>query len=116
MGLPNPFGIAKKVVTWTTAGFSDRFASRLTGKKVTFGQRVAAKIDQREPWDRHLEISAIEGINKALSEKDFEAARILLAFGAKEDAVGECLQLLSMAIELLAHGEEITFELFQCLE
>ena len=41
----NPFGLAKKVVTWTSASLVDRFGTRLFGKRMTFGQRIAAKID-----------------------------------------------------------------------
>ena len=114
--LKAPFGMVRKVITWTSAGLIDKFTTRLSGKKMTFGQRIAAKIDQCEPWSDHLEISAIKGINKALSSKEFEAARAFVALGSKEDAVRECIELLKLGIEILASGEEIQFELFYCLE
>ena len=114
--ISNPFGLVKKVMTWTSAGVVDKFGTRLFGKKMTFGQWIAAKIDQCEPWDDHLEKNAIEGIQKALNNKEFEAARILVALGSKDGTVKECLELLKLGIELLSHGEEITFELYRCLE
>ena len=104
------------MLLWDSAGFSDLISSRLFGKTITYGQRVARKIDKCEPWSDHLEESAIENIHEAIRSKEYNVARFFIAFGSKEKAVIECIEILKLAIEFLAHGEEFTFDLFFCLE
>lgn len=111
-----PFGVVKKVVTWTFAGMTDRFTMRLTGKKSSIAKHVASKIDNCEPWTDHFDEGSLKSIDESIKLKDYTATRFFLAFGSKENADPHCLDLAKLAVELLAMGEEVTFELFQCLE
>lgn len=110
------FGVIKKVGTWTSAGFVDRMYQRFTGKKHSLAKHVAAKLDKCEPWTDHFEKSSLESITTSIKDKNFVGARIMLSLGVKETASRYCVDLAFLAVELLACGDEITYELFECLE
>lgn len=106
------FSFIRRGASFFIGGFTDRFASRITGKKKSFGKCIAAKFNECEPWTDHFEISSLEMINQALAEKDFASARGLAAFGVAEGASPYCVKIASLAIELLSEGEEVIFNLF----
>jgi hypothetical protein len=112
----NPFGVLRKIGIWTGAGFVDRISRRCSGCDMNFGKRVASKLDECAPWSDHIESSSLAGIDAAVREKDFCSARFLLAIGQKSTALAHCINAAELAINLIAEGEEITFELFSCLE
>lgn len=112
----NPWGVVKKVGTWFGAGFTDKFSSRLTGRRMTFAKHIAAKLDDCEPWTDHFYNSGISGVRTALKDRDYSSARAILAITTKEGATKHCVELANMALDLISHGEEITFELFTALE
>jgi hypothetical protein len=112
-----PFvGKIKSYVGWTIAGFADRLSSRFTGRTCSLAKHVAMKIDQCEPWTDHFEATSIKDIDTALRERDFDAARFLLAFGDKEGARKYCVNMARDVVEFIASGEEITFSMLSCLE
>lgn len=110
------WGLGKKAAVWTAAGFTDRFAFRQTGVKSSFAKHVAAKLDECHPWEDHIHEKSLSDIDMAISNKDFGAARLLLAFGSRDEASTHCIRLAELAVDLLAEGKEITFELFHCME
>jgi hypothetical protein len=110
------FGVLKKFGLWSCAGFSDRMCSKVSRQKCSFALQVVAKLDQCEPWTDHFELSTIKSLNEAMKLKDFAAVRTLIDIGVKEDAVIECVELAKLAVDLIAHGSEITYEFFPCLE
>lgn len=112
----NPFTFVKRHAAFMAAGLSDRIVSRLSGRKVSFAKHVVIKIDGCEPWTDHFEQSSLKGVDIALKDKDFSTARALLALGAKEAGSVECKELANLVVDLIAKGNEITFELFTCLE
>lgn len=112
----NPWNLIKKVTSFMTGGIMDSLASRSTGRPIDFGQRVAARLNDCEPWVDHYEHSTLIGINKAYKDRDFEACRTLLAIGVREGADSRCVELANLAVDLLAAGREVSFDLFYCLE
>jgi hypothetical protein len=112
----NPFGVVRKIGVWTSAGFVDRFTGRCTGCHMNFGKRVASKLDDCAPWTDHIEASSLVGIEAAVRDRDFTSARFLLAIGQKSTAVTACINVAELAINLLAEGHEITFDLYTSLE
>lgn len=67
------FGVRfiKRGVTFFTGGFCDRLVKRLSGKKVSFGKCIAAKLNDCEPWSDHYEEIALTEIRNALHDKDY---------------------------------------------
>jgi hypothetical protein len=112
----NPFGLLRKFGIWTSAGIVDRCSTRFTGGEMNFGKSVASKLDECTPWTDHIESSSLAGIEAAVRNKDFTSARFLLAIGQKSSAAAHCIKIAELAINLMAEGQEITFELFSCLE
>lgn len=110
-----PVAFAKKCSTWLVAGFSDRMASRVSGKKISFAKHIAEKVDQCEPWTDHIESSSIAGINQAIKDGDFKSARMLLAIGAK-DSKSFCVAIALSAIDFLALGNEVDVSMIPFLE
>lgn len=111
-----PIAFIRKAVTWTCAGAVDRVTSRCSGKRMDFGMKIASKLDECQPWTDHFETSSLHEMHKAIDDKQFNAARLIHAIGAKEAANKHCLDLALLAINMLADGEDITFDLFYCME
>ena len=111
-----PFGILNKMATWTWAGIADKMATRFSGRKCSLAKHMAMKIDKCEPWTDHLETSSLMQVDSAIKNREFATARFLVALRQKEEAIRYCINLALSAIDFLAEGEELTFELFQCLE
>lgn len=107
-----PWGVIKKAIIWIPAGFYDRMRSRAGENQIKAGKLIAEKFDDCEPWSDHLEVSAISSINHAIENNDFASARGLVAFGTTQTANKECLELVEFAIDLLAEGKEILFDLY----
>jgi len=112
----NPFTFVRRQIAFVSSGFVDRSVSRLTGKKFTFTGAVTAKLYKCEPWTDHFHRSSLDGMKHAYRDKDFGSMRILAAIGVKEGHSKYCVELAEKAIELLASGEEITFESFFMME
>lgn len=112
----NPITFVRRQLCFVGSGFVDRGFSRLTRKKCTFSGAVMAKLHKCEPWSDHFYRSSLDSMNQAASDKNFSAMRIMAALGAKEGGSKFCIELAEKAIELLASGEEVTFESFFMLE
>lgn len=98
------------------AGFINRFKARLTGKKTSFGDLLAKKLSDCEPFSDHFDDSTFNSIRDALKNKDFSDARAMVEIGAKTEASKYCIALLKELIDFLAFQDERTIELVPFLE
>lgn len=108
----SPWGVLKKVVIWTSAGFFDRINQRRGCADIKVGKMVAQRFNDCQPWTDHLMPSVINSINEAMKAKDFKSARGLVALGTKAAANKQCIKILEFAIELLADGNELLVDLY----
>ena len=98
------------------AGFFNRLKGRFTGKKTSFGDLLAKKISDCEPFSDHFYDSTLDSIKDALKNKDFSDARAMVEIGAKAEASKYCIALLKELIDFIAFQDELTIELFPFLE
>lgn len=106
------WGLLKRGGSFLVGGIVDSIVSRDTHHKINFGQAVASKLNECEPWNDHYEHSIFVKIDRACKDKDFSTIRAMLAIGAKEGASQHCLELAEFAINMLALGIEPEFSLF----
>lgn len=97
------------------AGFINRFKARFTGKKTSFGDLLAKKLSDCEPFSDHFYDFTLDSIRNALKNKDFSDARALVEIGAKTEASKYCIALMKELIEFIACQEEITIEIIPFL-
>lgn len=109
MGVVN---FVRRCASFVVAGVADRVVYRFTGKQVSFGKAVAAKLSKCEPWSDHFEESCLRNVKTAIRSQDFRAARLLLTLGKTEEASYYCVDLAMKVIDFLASGEEVEYSLF----
>ncbi|MFT5791524.1 MAG: hypothetical protein ACI9LI_000860 [Saprospiraceae bacterium] len=107
-----PWGIVKKAIIWTSAGFIDRINQKRGCANIKVGKMIAQKFDNCQPWTDHLTPTAINNINVAMKANDFNSARGLVAFGTTAVANKDCIEMLEFAIDLLADGKELLINLY----
>jgi hypothetical protein len=107
-----PWGLVKKAIIWTSAGFVDRINKRRGCTDIKVGKMIAQKFDNCQPWTDHLTPTAISNINDAMKSNDFSSARGLVAFGTTSVANRGCIEMLEFAIDLLADGNELLVDLY----
>lgn len=100
------FGLLRRGASFFVAGACDKTVSIVTGKKCEFGLSVASQLHDCEPWEDHYETRALNDLRKALKEGDYTSARGLAAFGAKEGASRNCLDMIERLINFVAKGHE----------
>jgi hypothetical protein len=107
-----PWGIVKKAVIWTSAGFIDKINQKRGCGNIKIGKMIAQKFDNCQPWTDHLTPTAINDINDAIKANDFGSARGLVAFGTTAVANKDCIRMLEFAIDLLADGKELLIDTY----
>jgi hypothetical protein len=107
-----PWGVLKKAIIWTSAGFVDRINKRRGCADIKVGKMIAQKFDNCQPWTDHLMPAAINSINDAVKTNDFSSARGLVALGTTAMANRDCIEMLEFAIDLLADGNELLVDLY----
>ena len=107
-----PWGIVKKAMIWTSAGFVDKINKRRGCPDIKVGKMIAHRFDNCLPWTDHLTPTSINNINDAMKANDFSSARGLIAFGATDVANKDCIKMLEFAIDLLADGNEFLIDLY----
>ena len=98
------------------AGFIGRLKARFTGKKTSFGDLLAKKLSDCEPFSDHFYDSTLDSIQDALKKKDFRDARAMVEIGAKTEASKYCIALMKELIDFIAFQEELTIELIPFIE
>lgn len=111
-----PRSFLRRHVVFFGTGFYNRWKARLTGKSTSFGDLLALKFKECEPWSDHFYKSSIDGIKNAIKAKEFANAHGFLALNAKPEANQFCGALMKEFINFMAFGGEVSIELIPFIE